>query len=185
MSRSKHPSEDQPEHRSCSGAAVRACPTGRRHDGATSGAISVRGRYQCWSRRVSTIGERGAATLLALALSAFVVITALVAVDLGALAVASAQAQTAADLAALAAVTPAGGAPAADRAGQAAAANGARLTWCRCRPMEAVVSVRRRVLLAPFGMPVEVRAYARAVLPGPAMATRSGQGGDPGPTRRR
>ncbi len=128
-------------------------------------------------------GERGAATLIALALSAFVVMAALVAADLGALAVARARAQTAADLAALAAVTPAGGKEGAaagiagrsgdsatDRAGEIASANGARMTRCTCEPMEAVVGVRRRVLLAPFGVPVEVTAYARAVLPGPGMA---------------
>lgn len=128
-------------------------------------------------------GERGAATLIALALSAFVVMAALVAADLGALAVARAKAQTAADLAALAAVTPAGGQEGAvagiagrsgdsatDRAGEIASANGARMTRCTCEPMEAVVGVGRRVLLLPFGVPVEVTAYARAVLPGPGIA---------------
>jgi secretion/DNA translocation related TadE-like protein len=111
--------------------------------------------------------EHGAATLIALALSAVVIVAALVAADLGALEVARAQAQTAADLAALAAVTPAGGGLAADRAREIAVANGADMTRCTCEPMEAVIGVRRRVLLAPFGMPVEVSAYARAVLPGP------------------
>jgi secretion/DNA translocation related TadE-like protein len=109
--------------------------------------------------------ERGAATLIALALVAVVVMAALVTADIGALAVARAQAQTAADLAALAAVTPAGGGPALARAGEIAAANGARMTRCSCEPMEAVVSVRRRVRLAPFGRVVEVRADARAILP--------------------
>ena len=109
--------------------------------------------------------ERGAATLIALALVAVVVMAALVTADIGALAVARAQAQTAADLAALAAVTPTGGGPAPARAGEIAAANGARMTRCSCEPMEAVVSVRRRVRLAPFGRVVEVRADARAILP--------------------
>jgi len=50
--------------------------------------------------------ERGSASLIGLALCAFVVIATLVTADVGALAFARARAQTAADLAALAAVTP-------------------------------------------------------------------------------
>lgn len=111
--------------------------------------------------------ELGAVTLIVLALSAVVVVVAYIAADLGALEVARAQAQTAADLAALAAVTPAGGGTPAGRAREIAAANGADVTRCTCEPMEAVIGVRRRVLLAPFAMPVEVTAYARAVLPAP------------------
>jgi len=119
--------------------------------------------------------QGGAATLIALALFAIVVMAVLVAVDLGALAGARAQAQTAADLAALAAVTPSGGVPPAERAREIAAANGARMTRCICGPMEAVIGVRRRVRLVPFGVAVEVRADARAVLPGTgaAVAARS------------
>jgi secretion/DNA translocation related TadE-like protein len=103
--------------------------------------------------------------LIALALVAVVVMVALVTADIGALAVARAQAQTAADLAALAAVTPSGDGPALTRAGEIASVNGARMTRCTCEPTEAVVSVRRRVRLAPFGRVVEVRADARAILP--------------------
>jgi secretion/DNA translocation related TadE-like protein len=117
--------------------------------------------------RVRAGVERGAATVLALALSAVVIVAGLVTADLGALAAARAQAQTAADLAALAAVTPTGESMAVDRAREAAIANGADLTRCACAPMEAVIGVRRRVLLPPFGVPVELHAYARAVLPGP------------------
>jgi secretion/DNA translocation related TadE-like protein len=116
--------------------------------------------------------ERGAATLIALALVAVVVMAALVTADIGALAVARAQAQTAADLAALAAVTPIGDGLALARAGEIAAANGARVTRCTCGPAEAVVSVRRRVRLAPFNRVVEVRADARAILPTTAPRSR-------------
>ena len=48
-------------------------------------------------------GERGGATLIGLALAGFILMVGLVGVDVGALAVARAAAQTAADLAALAA----------------------------------------------------------------------------------
>ncbi len=126
--------------------------------------------FQGGKRWIGANGERGAATLIALALSGVVIMAALVTADLGALAVARARAQTAADLAALAAVAPAGGDSAVDRATEIAAANGAGMTRCTCEPMEAVISVHRRVLLPPFGVPVEVRAYARAVLPGPDTA---------------
>ena len=51
-------------------------------------------------------GERGGATLLGLALAGFILMVGLVGVDVGALAVARAAAQTAADLAALAALAP-------------------------------------------------------------------------------
>jgi secretion/DNA translocation related TadE-like protein len=166
MSRSKHP----PERRSCAGTAVQARLIARTSHRATGGAICARALDPSPSAPARTIGERGAATLIALSLSALVVITAVVMANLGALAAARAQAQTAADLAALAAVTPAGGGPAAARAGEIAAANGARITQCRCQPLEATVAVRRRVLLVPFGLAVEVRAYARAVLAGPETA---------------
>jgi secretion/DNA translocation related TadE-like protein len=156
-----------PEHRSCGGGAARRHSIGRGCGGVTRGATHAPSPDPPWPRRGWASGERGAATLIALALSALVAIAVLVAADLGALAVARAQAQTAADLAALAAVTPADHGQAANRAGEVAAANGTRMTRCGCQPMEAVVGVRRRVLLVPFGVPVEVRAYARAVLQGP------------------
>jgi secretion/DNA translocation related TadE-like protein len=136
----------------------------------TNGALPARagpgpGELRKVACGADTESERGAATLIALALVAVVVMAALVTADIGALAVARAQAQTAADLAALAAVTPTGDEPALARAEKIAAANGARMTRCTCEPMEAVVSVRRRVRLAPFGRVVEVRADARAILP--------------------
>jgi secretion/DNA translocation related TadE-like protein len=154
----------------CAGALARARLTDRTRHGLTADAICAQAFDPSLPGPARMMGERGAATLIALSLSALVIITAVVMADLGALAAARAQAQTAADLAALAAVTPAGGRPAAARAGEIAAANGAHLTRCRCQPLEATVAVRRRVLLAPFGVAVEVRAYARAVLAGPETA---------------
>jgi uncharacterized membrane protein len=108
-------------------------------------------------------GEVGGASLVALALTAFLLLAGLLAVDVGALAAARAGAQTAADMAALAALTPGGG-PAAGRATAIAAANGAELTVCACSAVQAVVTVRRRVALAPTGLSVWVTARARAVL---------------------
>jgi uncharacterized membrane protein len=105
----------------------------------------------------------GGATLVGLALVGFVLLTGLAAVDIGALAAGRAAAQTAADLAALAALTPGAG-QAGTRAARVAGANGAELVACRCTPVEAVVSVRRRVRLLPAGLSVRVGARARAVL---------------------
>jgi uncharacterized membrane protein len=100
---------------------------------------------------------------VALALTAFLLLAGLVAVDVGALAAARAGAQTAADMAALAALTP-GGDPGASNAAAIASANGAELVRCDCSAVEAVVAVRRRVALAPTGLSVWVTARARAVL---------------------
>jgi secretion/DNA translocation related TadE-like protein len=109
------------------------------------------------------LGERGGASLVALALAAFLLLAGLLAVDVGALAAARAAAQNAADMAALAALTPGGGSPPA-KAGAIASANGAELAGCDCSAVQAVVAVRRRVVLAPAGLPVWVTARARAVL---------------------
>jgi secretion/DNA translocation related TadE-like protein len=109
------------------------------------------------------LGERGGASLVALALAAFLLLAGLLAVDVGALAAARAGAQNAADMAALAALTPGGGSPSA-RAAAIAVANGAELAGCDCSAVQAVVTVRRRVVLAPTGLPVWVTARARAVL---------------------
>jgi hypothetical protein len=99
---------------------------------------------------------------VALALAAILLLAGLLAVDVGALA-ARAGAQTAADMAALAALTPVGGSPSA-RAAAIAAANGAELAGCDCAAVQAVVTVRRHVVLAPTGLPVWVTTHARAVL---------------------
>src|SRR6266508_2874018 len=108
-------------------------------------------------------GELGGASLVALALTAFLLLAGLLAVDVGALVAARAAAQTAADMAALAALTPSDGTAAA-RAAAIASANGTELVVCDCSAVEAVVSVRRRVALAPTGLSVWVTARARAVL---------------------
>jgi len=139
--------------------------------------------------------QRGSASLIGLALCGFLVIATLVTADVGALAFARARAQTAADLAALAAVTPypdrmlaphrpavpegppasgrasadllaAGGLGSpAERASAVAASNGAEVITCFCGPLDTIVSVRVRARLIPFGTTVDVTAYARAVLP--------------------
>ena len=136
------------------------------------------------NRFVWPAGERGGATLVGLALAGFVLMVGVVAVDVGALAGARAAAQTAADMAALAALTPSaarpppgkperegrpeiGGQstdPRAARAAEIAAANGAELVWCDCSTVQAVVRVTRRVRLVPGGLTVLVPARARAVL---------------------
>jgi hypothetical protein len=128
--------------------------------------------------------ERGGATLVGMALAGFVLMVGVVAVDVGALAGARAAAQTAADMAALATLTPIaehapgreperegrpeiGGQstdPRAARAAGIAAANGAELVRCDCSAVQAVVRVRRRVRLVPGGLTVLVSARARAVL---------------------
>ena len=122
--------------------------------------------------------QRGSASLIGLALCAFVVIAALVTADIGALAVARARAETAADLAALAAVTPhlAASGPSApdnssglgspaERAHLVATSNGAEVIACSCDPVDSTVTVRVHAHLIPFGATVAVRGSARAVLP--------------------
>jgi hypothetical protein len=138
--------------------------------------------------------EGGSVSLIGLALCVFVVIAVLATVDVGAVVIGRTRAQTAADLAALAAVTPypvlpsgAAGAPASDapsvtprpnpdpppsnglgspieRAARVAAANGGRVMSCTCGPLETTIAVTVRVPLVPLGTSVQVRAYARAVL---------------------
>jgi secretion/DNA translocation related TadE-like protein len=143
----------------------------------TNGAVE---RSSRWST------QRGSASLIGLALCAFVVIAALVTADIGALGVARARAETAADLAALAAVTPHLAAPGrsapadptglgspAERAHLVATSNGADIIACSCDPLDSTVTVRVQTRLIPFGATVAVRGFARAVLPmdpGPAAS---------------
>jgi hypothetical protein len=124
----------------------------------------------------------------------FLVIAAVATVDVGAVVIGRARAQAAADLAALAAVTPyprlppgqagagaAGASPAAparnadvppasglgsptERATMIAASNGGQVVTCSCGPLETTVAVSVRVPLIPFGTAVQVKGYARAVL---------------------
>jgi secretion/DNA translocation related TadE-like protein len=112
-------------------------------------------------------GEAGGATLVGLALAAFVLLTGVLAVDLAALAVARASAQTAADMAALAALAPGHG-PGPRRAAEIASANGTELVGCDCSVAQAVVTVRRQVPLVPTGLSVRLIVRARAVLAPPA-----------------
>ncbi|HEV8425305.1 MAG TPA: histidine kinase [Actinomycetes bacterium] len=119
-------------------------------------------------------GERGGATLIGLGLAGLILLVGVVAVDVGGLVGARAAAQTAADMAALAALTPRGGPvvrPAAGvgeaRAAEISAANGAELVGCDCSAVKAVVSVRRRVRLVPGTLTVVLTARARAVLAAP------------------
>jgi secretion/DNA translocation related TadE-like protein len=107
--------------------------------------------------------EDGGATLVGLALAAFVMVAGVLAVDVAALAVARASAQTAADMAALAALTPGAGSGA-RRAGEVASANSAELVACDCSATQAVVTVRRRVPLVPTGSMIQLTTRARAVL---------------------
>ena len=85
------------------------------------------------------MAERGGATLVGLGLTGLILMVGIVAVDVGALAGARAAAQTAADMAALAALTPQVGwvaAPGegwgASQAAEIAEANGAELVRCDC-----------------------------------------------------
>lgn len=131
-------------------------------------------------------------TVVALALGVVVVLAGLAVFDVGLLVAARARVQTAADLAALAALT-ATGEPAAASAAGVAEANGAELRGCGCSAGEAVVTVRRRVVLPPTGLPVVLTARARAVLPGPPARVPAGwprrrpdeqrAGPGPGPAR--
>lgn len=107
--------------------------------------------------------QAGSATVLALAFAVLLLLAGLVAVDVGLLVVARARAQAAADLAALASLTPPGAG--AWMAGVVAVGNDAELAACACGAGEAVVTVRTRVRMLPGRMVVSVSARARAVLP--------------------
>lgn len=112
-----------------------------------------------------SLRERGSVTLIGLVLALAVLLAGLLATDLALLAGMRARMQTAADLAALAALTPATGtAASAGRATSIARANGAEEVRCTCGPLEAVVTVGRPVPVLPGGVTVTVRAAARAVL---------------------
>jgi len=132
-----------------------------------------------------TAAEDGGATLVALALAGVILMVGVVAVDVGALVSVRAAVQTAADMAALAALTPVDPfAPdrqgeagrtegrATSRAAEIAAANRAELVLCECSAVQAVVRVRRRVRLVPGGLAVMVTARARAVLGPPPTTSR-------------
>ena len=151
--------------------------------------VRLTGRQRAERPARRPASERGSASLIGLAMCAFVVIATLVTADVGALAFARARAQTAADLAALAAITPhpgawmegSGGAPGGvlgdlgspgGRASAVAAANGAEVLACSCGPLETAITVRVRARLIPLGTTVQVRAYAKAVLPSPVTPAK-------------
>lgn len=112
--------------------------------------------------------QRGAATIVAAALTAGLILVAAALVDVSRLVAAQTQATTAADAAALAAapVTFFGGDPAGE-ASAFAVRNGARLTACRCSvdrgltPRVVLVEVAKTVDLSLFGA-LTVRARAAA-----------------------
>jgi hypothetical protein len=138
-------------------------------------------RHRLWARREGR-------PLIGLALAAFVLLAGVLAVDVAALAASRAAAQTAADMAALAALTPQAGwdteigrssasvfegGRGQVRAAEIATANGAELVACTCSTVEAIVTVRRRVALAPGVVTVSLTARARAVLAAPRPRGRS------------
>ena len=144
-------------------------------------ALSAPARF--WAHLA--VAENGGATLVGLALAGVILMAGVVAVDVGALVSGRAAVQTAADMAALAALTPVdpfaldrrGAAEraqgrGASRAAELAAANGAELVLCECSAAQAVVHVRRRVRLLPAGLPVMLTARARAVLAAPPTTGR-------------
>jgi len=137
-------------------------PSGGGPSATTDGPLS--GRRDC--REGAPVGgnEAGSVAIVALALGVVVVLAGLAAFDVGLLAAARARAQTAADLAALAALTTTGE-PAVSSATTIAQANGAELLGCACSSGEAVVTVGRQVVIPPTGLQVLLRARARAVLP--------------------
>ncbi|MFN8034571.1 MAG: Rv3654c family TadE-like protein [Acidimicrobiia bacterium] len=119
---------------------------------------------------MSTRGERGSVAPLVLGVVALGLVLAAAATRVGVAAVARARAETAADTAALAAAdalaTGRGPAAAAEAARATAAANGARLVWCRCAGHDAAVEVE----LAGSGWAGRsVRVVARAAVDTPAV----------------
>jgi secretion/DNA translocation related TadE-like protein len=108
-------------------------------------------------------GEQGSVTLLALGLAVVLIMICLASIDIAVIVAARAKAQTAADLAALGALTPATTLPR-SVAQAVAAGNGASLVECDCGAVEATVTVERAVRLPLFGVVVGRPARARAVV---------------------
>ena len=121
--------------------ATRTCMTPVHGQGRSAAADSGQGRpgTAAAAAKGATLAERGGATLVGLGLTGLILMVGIVAVDVGALAGARAAAQTAADMAALAALTPQAGWAAAlgegwsaSKAAEIAEANGAELVTCDC-----------------------------------------------------
>ena len=130
------------------------------------------------------MSDRGGATLVALGLAGLLLMAGVVAV--GALAVARAAAQTAADMAALAALTPRDGwvggpgqGRGASRAAEIAGANGAELVTCDCSSVQAVVTVRRWLRLVPgvrlFSALEGLRSRHVLIIPAPGLPAGRGR----------
>jgi secretion/DNA translocation related TadE-like protein len=152
-------------------------PSGTRSTGTMQASTPAR-PWGCLAVAGPGRRQAGSATLIALALVVFVMLAGVMALDVGLLVVARARAQTAADLAALAALTPSDAGPVPGAPGTVAAANGAELVACSCGPTEAVVTVRSHVRMLPAGVALSVTARARSVLPGlDGPESLRGQGG--------
>jgi secretion/DNA translocation related TadE-like protein len=134
-----------------------------RADSATTGCATSSGRR--WPPRA----DRGAATVWVLAVGVAFVLLGLACAAVGVAAVGRHQAQTAADLGALAGAARVleGPAAACARAGEIAAANGGRVTACVVHGFDVVVRVEVAVRLPPRGTVRLAMARARA---GPVTA---------------
>ncbi|MDX6275440.1 MAG: hypothetical protein QOJ92_2650 [Frankiales bacterium] len=128
--------------------------------------------------------ERGSGTVLLLVSAGLLLLAVLVALGLGSVTLARHRAQSAADLAALAAADRLGRGPAGEPcrvASQVAAANGVRVESCTEQQESVLVVVTRRARLPRLlGGGLTVRAGARAGReppPGSARPTRHGAGG--------
>lgn len=108
--------------------------------------------------------ETGSVTLALLPMCLVLLLFSVAAIDVGAVVASRAMAQTAADLAALAALVPADRLPR-QAAAAVAEANGAHLTECGCDTGSAVVTVERAIRLPVLGRVVRVPARARAIVP--------------------
>ncbi|WP_203707691.1 Rv3654c family TadE-like protein [Asanoa iriomotensis] len=108
--------------------------------------------------------DRGAATVWALAVGLSFVLLGMACAAVGVAAIGRHQAQTAADLGALAGAARAieGPATACARAGEIAAANGARVSACTVHGFDVVVTVEVSVRLPPRGTVRIATARARA-----------------------
>lgn len=106
--------------------------------------------------------ERGAATVLVLALTALLLLVGLAATGVAAVVVSHRSTQSAADLAALAGAQAAGrGVDPCGAAASVARDNGAELTGCELLGRDVLVSVRRTARPG-FGLTFELDARARA-----------------------
>ncbi|MEV0715340.1 Rv3654c family TadE-like protein [Asanoa sp. NPDC050611] len=130
---------------------------------------SLVGRPPAGRRTLTRCRDRGAATVWALAIGLSFVLLGMACAAVGVAAVGRHQAQTAADLGALAGAARALEGPAAvcTRAGEIVAANGGRVSGCVVHGFDVVVTVEVSVRLPPRGTIRIATARARA---GPVAA---------------